>query len=233
MESDPLTLKWPAMRPERREDVDAPRCSTLVDLLRAPPSGERRLSYLHARPGCEAALRAHCEQHLATVAEIVEAEAALEQGWFGPPPVSAAARRRAGDLVLVARGDNQLIYPLSERVNARPYLGNHGALAADEMLGSLFRFNVRVESRLGSRFLVDLLWPEGRVVVEIDGWHHFRSPDNFRRDRRKDVLLQQRGYLVVRVLATDIVEDAPGVCRVVREALAERRSRGSGNPRLT
>jgi hypothetical protein len=106
----------------------------LVELLRAPASGERRLAYLHARPGCEAALRAHCEQHLASVAQIVDPQTALDQGWLGPPPVSAAAHRRAGDLILVARGDSQLIYPLSDRVNARLYLGNHGALAPGEML---------------------------------------------------------------------------------------------------
>ena len=51
---------------------------------------------------------------------------------------------------------------------------------------------------------VDLLWPLGRVVIELDGTQHLNNPDAYRRDRRKDLLLQENGYLVLRFLAEDI-----------------------------
>ena len=43
------------------------------------------------------------------------------------------------------------------------------------------------------------------LAVEIDGYYHFQDADAYRRDRRKDLELQKRGFLVVRVLAEDVV----------------------------
>jgi very-short-patch-repair endonuclease len=51
---------------------------------------------------------------------------------------------------------------------------------------------------------VDLLASDLRLAVEIDGYFHFTHPDAYRRDRRKDWLLQSHGYTVVRVLAEDV-----------------------------
>lgn len=51
---------------------------------------------------------------------------------------------------------------------------------------------------------VDLLERKSRLVVELDGGHHFADKDAYRRDRRKDALLQQHGYFVLRFLVEDI-----------------------------
>ncbi len=51
---------------------------------------------------------------------------------------------------------------------------------------------------------VDLLFAEGKVVIEVDGPQHLTDPDAYRRDRRKDLMLQERGYCVVRFLAEDV-----------------------------
>jgi superfamily II DNA or RNA helicase len=51
---------------------------------------------------------------------------------------------------------------------------------------------------------VDFLGEEFRLVIELDGDQHLSDPEAYRRDRRKDVLLQQNGYLVVRYLAQDV-----------------------------
>ncbi len=51
---------------------------------------------------------------------------------------------------------------------------------------------------------VDLLFAEGKVAIEVDGPHHFTDREAYRRDRRKDLLLQERGYCVVRFLAEDV-----------------------------
>jgi very-short-patch-repair endonuclease len=41
------------------------------------------------------------------------------------------------------------------------------------------------------------------VVIELDGAQHLGDVEAYRRDRRKDVLLQQNSYLVLRFLAED------------------------------
>ena len=51
---------------------------------------------------------------------------------------------------------------------------------------------------------VDLLCDDTRVVVELDGAQHLGDPAAYRRDRRKDQLLQENGYLVLRFLAEDV-----------------------------
>lgn len=51
---------------------------------------------------------------------------------------------------------------------------------------------------------VDFLCPEARVVIELDGLQHLTDARTYRRDRRKDALLQMHGYLVLRFLTDDI-----------------------------
>ncbi len=50
------------------------------------------------------------------------------------------------------------------------------------------------------RMEVDLLCTESRVVVEVDGAQHLADPVAYRRDRRKDQLLQENGYLGCAIL---------------------------------
>jgi Protein of unknown function (DUF559) len=70
---------------------------------------------------------------------------------------------------------------------------------------------------------VDLLCRRLRLALEVDGWHHFSGEDAYRRDRHKDVLLQQHGDLVLRVLATDVVAGLEDVLDMVLDAVARRR----------
>ena len=54
---------------------------------------------------------------------------------------------------------------------------------------------------------VDLLCTDSRLVVEVDGPQHLADPVAYRRDRRKDQLLQENGYLVLRYLAEDLAKE--------------------------
>jgi very-short-patch-repair endonuclease len=54
---------------------------------------------------------------------------------------------------------------------------------------------------------VDLLCSDAGVVIEVDGALHLSDPTAYRRDRRKDQLLQQNGYLVLRFLAEDLAKE--------------------------
>ena len=51
---------------------------------------------------------------------------------------------------------------------------------------------------------VDLLDAHARLAIELDGGQHFSSQEAYRRDRRKDALLQEHGYFVLRFLVEDV-----------------------------
>ncbi len=100
----------------------------------------------------------------------------------------------------------------------------------------LFRLNESLGFRFGSNRAVEVDLAAGslNLVVEIDGYYHFQDPCSYRRDRRKDVELQQHGYLVVRVLAEDVVCRLEEVLDAILAAVAYRRRqahRGLRNPR--
>jgi superfamily II DNA or RNA helicase/very-short-patch-repair endonuclease len=71
---------------------------------------------------------------------------------------------------------------------------------------------------------VDLLCADARVAVELDGAQHLGDPIAYRRDRRKDQLLQENDYLVLRFLAEDVGKDLELVLDAILRALSNRRS---------
>jgi superfamily II DNA or RNA helicase/very-short-patch-repair endonuclease len=70
---------------------------------------------------------------------------------------------------------------------------------------------------------VDLLCADARVAIELDGGQHLADPVAYRRDRRKDQLLQENGYFVLRFLAEDIGKDLDAVLDAILRILARRR----------
>lgn len=48
-------------------------------------------------------------------------------------------------------------------------------------------------------YVVDVLWPESRLVVELDGHAYHRTRAAFERDRVRDAALQLAGYRVLRI----------------------------------
>lgn len=71
---------------------------------------------------------------------------------------------------------------------------------------------------------VDLLCADARVAIELDGAQHLADRDAYRRDRRKDHLLQENGYFVVRFLAEDVGKEFDRVLDTVLRALGRQRS---------
>ncbi len=73
------------------------------------------------------------------------------------------------------------------------------------------------------RMEVDLLCADARLVVELDGSQHLEDADAYRRDRRKDLLLQENGYFVLRFLAEDVGKRLDVVLDAILRGLAHRR----------
>ncbi len=72
---------------------------------------------------------------------------------------------------------------------------------------------------------VDLLCADARLAVELDGAQHLADPIAYRRDRRKDQLLQEHGYLVLRFLAEDVGKELDMVLDAILRSLSNRLSR--------
>ena len=75
------------------------------------------------------------------------------------------------------------------------------------------------------RMEVDLLCEDGRIAVELDGAQHLDDATAYRRDRRKDMLLQENGYFVLRFLAEDLAKDLDGVLESILRSLARRKQK--------
>jgi len=92
-----------------------------------------------------------------------------------------------------------------------------------------FQLNVRIpipfdgQSQMEVDFVNDVL----RIVIELDGAQHLSDAKTYRRDRRKDRLLQQSGYLVLRFLAEDVGKDLDGVLDAILQSLVGRERSGS------
>ena len=77
---------------------------------------------------------------------------------------------------------------------------------------------------------VDLLCEEAKLVIEIDGAQHLGDAGAYRRDRRKDALLQGAGYFVLRFLADDLGRHLDDVLDTVLRVMAMRMRDAKGGP---
>jgi len=87
-----------------------------------------------------------------------------------------------------------------------------------------FRLNVELPIPFDSRgrMEVDLFCAEAGVIIELDGAQHLADAEAYRRDRRKDALLQQHGYFVLRFLADDIGKRLDDILDTILAALVHR-----------
>jgi very-short-patch-repair endonuclease len=60
------------------------------------------------------------------------------------------------------------------------------------------------------------------LVIELDGGQHLSDTEAYRRDRRKDRLLQQHGYFVLRFLAEDVGKQLDSVLDTILAIMVHR-----------
>ena len=70
---------------------------------------------------------------------------------------------------------------------------------------------------------VDFVWPEKRLVVEVDGYRYHRAPSRFESDRERDVVLSLAGWQVLRFTWRQLTTRPVWVARAVYAALGNRR----------
>jgi hypothetical protein len=72
-----------------------------------------------------------------------------------------------------------------------------------------------------ARAVIDLAWSEYRFGLEYDGEYH-RSASQFAADIRRQELVHDHGWLLMRITKSDLFGDPRGVVRRVRRRLAAR-----------
>jgi very-short-patch-repair endonuclease len=81
----------------------------------------------------------------------------------------------------------------------------------------LFGFNQFVDTVRGSRPKVDLVWMEGRLVVELDGYGCHGNRAAFMYDRHRDYELTLSGYTVLRLANDEIAQDIEKAIEKIRD----------------
>jgi Protein of unknown function (DUF559) len=99
------------------------------------------------------------------------------------------------------------------------------ALGADTELAPLFGFNQFIDTIRGSRPKVDLVWTEGRLVVELDGYGSHGSRIAFMYDRHRDYELTLSGYTVLRLANDEIAQDIEKAIEKIRDLVNLCRTR--------
>lgn len=89
-----------------------------------------------------------------------------------------------------------------------------------------FRLNVELPIPFDGwgQMEVDLLAADARIAVELDGGQHLADAEAYRRDRRKDMLLQENGYFVLRFLAEDVGKHLDSVLDAILRTLSHRQA---------
>jgi superfamily II DNA or RNA helicase len=89
----------------------------------------------------------------------------------------------------------------------------------------LFRLNAELAIPFDNagKMEVDFLSANDRLVIELDGAQHLGDAEAYRRDRRKDALLQRHGYFVLRFLAEDAGKKLDEILDAVLAALVHLR----------
>ncbi|MBE1564874.1 endonuclease domain-containing protein [Nonomuraea africana] len=147
-------------------------------------------------------------------AELLAAGCQWLERWSGLRVLCAAATAPARPS---AAGDGQ-----PTRVRGRP----HHASKAEQRLESVLAGCPWAADRewnqgyhphaLTNPIRVDLLWRAARVIVEIDDDSHLR-PAKFEADRRRDVLLQRDGFVVLRFTSHTVLSDPQSVAGVIED----------------
>lgn len=96
----------------------------------------------------------------------------------------------------------------------------------------LFRLNVKLPIAFDgwSEMEIDLFCAGLKLAIEIDGPQHLSDPAAYRRDRRKDALLQENGCHVLRFLAEDLSKHLDATLDAILRGIAHLRRRNYKPP---
>jgi very-short-patch-repair endonuclease len=92
-----------------------------------------------------------------------------------------------------------------------------GALRGEQIRGFQFRRQHPV-----GRFVFDFCCTKARLIIEVDGQHHYNDPDQRERDAARDAFLANGGYTTLRFTNTEVLKDLASVVARIDAALPPR-----------
>lgn len=97
-------------------------------------------------------------------------------------------------------------------------------LKSAELVGWIANYRVTVGAR---HYELDVVFPDLRIALEVDGYAYHSSRDQFVQDKRRQNDLITAGWLVLRFSWRDLTEQPERVIADVRAGIVERRSTAS------
>jgi very-short-patch-repair endonuclease len=70
--------------------------------------------------------------------------------------------------------------------------------------------------------LVDFLWPDLRLIVEVDGYATHDNRQAFENDRSRDQVHAAAGFLVIRISWTQLEREPMAVIARIAQAMVHR-----------
>jgi hypothetical protein len=124
-----ITADHGQIRVPEEHVVTANEDPELSQHLLVPIVGESRAAFVYPRPGRAGAIRSYLEEAFPGWFVVLDSARALDAGLMGYPVVDEAYAR-AGELLVLGRGD----HALQRSQPGVPLRGRHGGLSAEEML---------------------------------------------------------------------------------------------------
>lgn len=127
-------------------------------------------------------------------------DAALRSGTCSRRELRRAVIRQAGRRGIVAVRD---LLPLADPLAESPMESESRLMMIDGGLPPPV-LQYEIVDRHHRTWRVDFAWPEQRVAVEYDGvvWHE--GPEAFRHERQRRAALQEKGWVVISIIADDV-----------------------------
>ncbi len=151
-------------------------------------------------------------------------EAAVALGPHGPALLDRALQRRVRFATVYRAHCRNLGRRGSAAASALlTAAADRAASQAERLLVRLLRESGLVGWRLGfaaEGYDLDIAFPARRVAIEVDGWAWHVDVERFRADRRRQNVLVNAGWRVLRFTWHDLTADPERVVAEIRAALA-------------
>ncbi len=85
----------------------------------------------------------------------------------------------------------------------------------------LYGVHVRRQAPIGM-YVADFVIHEDKLVIEVDGQHHF-TPEGIRRDARRDAWFTSQGYRTIRMTTGDLADAFDGCVEEVLRGIGVMR----------